>query len=141
MGQVTVRVLVCGSRSWRDKTIMKALIKGLGPKTVVIHGGADGADRLAGWVADELHLEQIVERADWNRYGKGAGVIRNQVMLDQHRPDLVLAFRSYGKSRGTDDMVRRAEAASVETFVISGGPRPAEPPMHGGGRPDPDLFD
>lgn len=50
--------------------------------------------------------------------------MRNQRMLDEAAPDLVLAFRNEGRSRGTDDMVRRAKKAGVPTVVyVNGKPR------------------
>lgn len=52
-----------------------------------------------------------VFKADWDKHGKAAGPIRNQQMLDEGKPDLVLAFAG---GKGTDDMCRRARAAGVE---------------------------
>jgi hypothetical protein len=48
--------------------------------------------------------------ADWEKLGRSAGPIRNQAMLDEGRPDLVVAFPGH---HGTADMVRRARAAGV----------------------------
>jgi hypothetical protein len=86
-----------------------------GNKIKIIHGGAKGADLLAddwcvvNWLVPEVH------KADWNTFGKAAGSIRNQKMLDSGI-DLVLAFPSK-KSRGTWHMVRIAEAAGVPVRV------------------------
>jgi hypothetical protein len=55
--------------------------------------------------------------ADWTTYGRAAGPIRNQRMLNEYHPNLVLAFPD-PESRGTWDMVRRAEKANVEVRVI-----------------------
>ena len=49
--------------------------------------------------------------ADWKVRGRAAGHIRNQQMLDEGRPHLVVAFPG---GRGTADMVRRARAAGIE---------------------------
>lgn len=57
--------------------------------------------------------EVIEERrypAQWSLHGRSAGPRRNQRMLDEGRPDLVLAFPG---ARGTADLVRRAQAAGV----------------------------
>ena len=73
---------------------------------VVIHGGARGADDLARqWGEISVGIEGVEFRADWTAHGKAAGMIRNQRMLDEGRPDLVVAFPG---GRGTADMVRRA---------------------------------
>jgi len=48
--------------------------------------------------------------ADWIQYGKRAGYIRNQQMLTEGKPDLVVAFPG---GRGTKMMVSLAEKAGV----------------------------
>jgi len=53
--------------------------------------------------------------ADWQRHGRGAGPIRNQAMLDDGKPHLVIAFPG---GRGTVDMIRRAKAAAVAVAEI-----------------------
>lgn len=105
------RVLVCGGRNYNDE---EAMLKALGDKLrfddVVVHGGARGADALAGDLAGRiLGCEVEVHPADWHKYGRSAGPIRNQEMLDTGI-DLVLAFSG---GRGTADMVSRAERARV----------------------------
>ena len=83
---------------------------------VVIHGGARGADDLARqWGEISVGIEGVEFRADWTARGKAAGMIRNQRMLDEGRPDLVVAFPG---GRGTADMVRRARKAGVEVIEI-----------------------
>jgi hypothetical protein len=52
-----------------------------------------------------------VYKAEWDKHGRAAGPIRNQQMLDDGKPDLVLAFAG---GRGTDDMCRRAREAGIE---------------------------
>lgn len=89
-------------------------------RDIIVHGGAIGADQYSTWVAYGLQLEVEVYPITsdmWQAYGKGAGPRRNQTMLDT-RPDLVLAFRCAGVSRGTDDMVARAAQAGIPTLVI-----------------------
>lgn len=113
-----MRVLVCGGRDYANKpwlfTAMMTLNMKRGPFTEVIHGGAGGADSMAGEWAREHSVRIRVFLADWTRYGKRAGPIRNQQMLDE-RPDLVVAFPG---GRGTADMVRRARAAGVEVIEV-----------------------
>jgi hypothetical protein len=58
--------------------------------------------------------------AQWHKYGRAAGPIRNQQMLAEGKPDLVLAFHDdIDGSRGTKDMVNRARRAGVKVEVIS----------------------
>ena len=77
---------------------------------VVIHGACKGADVLAGQAAHILDIQVEEYPAEWGRYGRAAGPIRNQQMLDEGRPDCLLAFHSdIRKSKGTADKIRRAK--------------------------------
>jgi len=115
-----MRVLVCGGRDWCDilamMNAMDALSDEVGPFTHLIHGGARGADDEAGCWALQRDLPTTVYPANWNRDGRAAGPIRNQQMLDEGKPDLVVAFPG---GVGTADMVRRARKAGVEVREIS----------------------
>jgi hypothetical protein len=90
---------------------------------LLIHGGATGADTLAGYAAETLDVSfgatwgVVKYRADWKKHGKAAGFKRNQQMLDEGKPDLVIAFPG---GKGTADMVRRAEAAGVRVERVEG---------------------
>ena len=121
-----MRILICGSRDYTNKQRIREAILFYKPP-VVIEGEARGADTLARKVAEELGIEIAKnskgERgfpADWNKYGKAAGPIRNKQMLDEGKPDLVLAFFSgkYEDSKGTKNMVEQAIAASVIVLVM-----------------------
>jgi hypothetical protein len=117
-----MRVLVCGGREYQDylrfARAMCALRDELGPFEAVIHGGAQGADWCAHLWANSPtgEISEIVFKADWATHGCKAGPIRNQQMLDEGKPDLVVAFPG---GRGTDDMVRRAEKAGVPVKRIT----------------------
>ncbi len=112
-------MLVCGGRNFDDRdrllTAMNAAVQGCDGEIIVIHGGARGADSLAGAIANEAKIRVLVFPADWERNGLRAGPIRNQQMLDEGKPDVVLAMPG---GTGTADMVRRARVAGVT--VIEG---------------------
>ena len=113
-------VCVCGAREWtnraaieRELRIFKDKAEAEGETLTVMHGGARGADTIAGEVAVELGLNVKVYPARWDTLGKSAGMMRNQHMIDL-RPDVVLAFTETPlQSRGTRDMVRRAVGAGI----------------------------
>ncbi len=108
-----MRVLVTGGRDYINTYELFGKLNELHNEvgiTVVIHGGASGADALAGNWARSRKVQEIACPADWDKHGKAAGPIRNQEMLEQHKPDLVVAFSG---GRGTADMVRRARDAGV----------------------------
>jgi hypothetical protein len=122
-----MRLLVCGSRTWTDRSRLWQVLDqvvsehGDGQVVTVIEGDARGADRLAGQLARERGWRLERYPADWTRQGRAAGFRRNARMLQQGRPDLVVAFTlgPLAESRGTADMVRRAREAGVPVQIIT----------------------
>lgn len=110
------RAIVCGGRDYRNfdrvVQIMDAAITRLN-LSCVIHGNADGADKMAGFWAAARGLDVEPYPADWSK-GKSAGPARNALMLTKS-PDMVIAFPG---GRGTADMVRQAEKAGVRVIRI-----------------------
>ena len=111
-----MKVMICGSRDWIDEGPIKTVIDGLEPDTVVMHGGARGADQLAGIIAKERGLEVEVHEPDWKMHGPNAGIVRNLVMLDL-KPDMVYAFWN-GGSRGTAHVIREAAQRHLPLEVL-----------------------
>lgn len=85
------------------------------PRVKLIQGGAKGADFWADQWAIINWVDSTTYHPDWDKDGKAAGFIRNQRMLDEGKPDLVVAFPG---GVGTADMVRRARKAGVEVMEI-----------------------
>ena len=112
-----MRVIVCGGRDYSDERTIDTVMRALSMPTIVVHGDARGADRLAGHVARNLGLTVENHPADWKAHGKAAGPIRNQAMLDAGA-DLVIAFPG---GAGTADMVGRARSAGVPVLHVDGG--------------------
>jgi hypothetical protein len=113
-----MRVLVCGGRDYRDIERVKNTlteIHRIKSITCIIEGGARGVDHYAAQWGDEHNLGRLTFFADWQKHGKAAGPIRNQAMLDEGHPVLVIAFPG---GRGTADMVTRAEKANIEVLRI-----------------------
>ena len=117
------RILICGGRNWINKQLIHdVLLKHLNPKAdYIIHGDTRGADRLGAEVAAELGVSAnrvLSFPADWVKYHKAAGPIRNQQILTEGKPDIVLAFHdNIVASKGTADMVRRALKAGLLVFL------------------------
>lgn len=109
-----MRLLVCGGRDFADFRLFKSAIDNVISEYewpgVIISGMAPGADTMAAdWARDRaITLDSFP--ADWERYGKRAGPIRNQQMIDEGKPDLVLVFPG---GRGTADMIKRARTAGI----------------------------
>jgi hypothetical protein len=109
-------VLVCGGRDFMNRDlIFKVLDVMPFQMTRVINGGATGADSIARlWALDRGVLVDT-QPANWEKYGKAAGIIRNASMLEKYDIDLVIAFPG---GRGTDDMMQRSKAAGVEVIRV-----------------------
>lgn len=127
-----MRVLVCGSRHSEQKDfIWERLDKfhAKTPITVLIEGGqrkfrgqgktrrhVGGVDYWAYMWGHKNMLKVITERADWTRFGKGAGPIRNLSMIVKHTPELVIAFPG---GSGTANMVRQAREHKISVQKIA----------------------
>lgn len=97
----SLRLLVCGDRNWYDSVVVEKKIRELNP-SIIIHGAARGADSLASSVAKQLGIPVLKFPALWEKYGRAAGPIRNQQMLDEGDPNFVLAFHDdIEHSKGT----------------------------------------
>ena len=111
--------LVCGGRDFVDQEMFDSAMSDLlalkGCPRKIVHGGARGADAMAGEWAARHGLEIAAVPADWQRHGYIAGSIRNQRMLAEHSPHLVVAFPG---GRGTANMVQKARAAGVDVAEI-----------------------
>ena len=115
-----MRVLVCGDRHWNGYTVILRRLKSLPKDTVIIHSDCRGADRLAGAAAKKLGLKVKPYPAKWKEFGRAAGPTRNQEMLDEGKPDLVIAFHSnMSASKGTANMVARASMADIPIEIIT----------------------
>ena len=109
-----MRVLVCGGRNYQDRDQLVAdldLCLETYGEIEIISGGADGADLMATVWAAARNVPCTTYFADWKKYGRKAGPIRNQQMIDEGKPGVVIAFPG---GRGTADMVRRARQAGIQ---------------------------
>lgn len=114
-----LRVLVCGGRDFNDALTLGSWLGGIHKDhgiSVLIHGGARGADFMAGKFAEWQGIPVKVYPADWDKDGKAAGPIRNARMLAEGKPDLVVAFEG---GNGTADMVAKAKRAGVKVLMAT----------------------
>lgn len=108
-----MKVLVCGGREYDDAQLVDEVLAVLHVKraiTQLIEGGARGADRLGRAWAERQGVEVRTFEADWKRYRYRAGPRRNQQMLDEGKPDVVVAFPG---GSGTANMILIASRAGV----------------------------
>jgi hypothetical protein len=126
------RILVCGGReygtritedgysapNYKEIELLNSSLDSLlatYKDIVIIHGCARGADSLAAAWATKNSIEQLKFPAQWSKYGKAAGFLRNTEMLEVGKPDLVVAFPG---GTGTQMMCKIASAANVEVIKI-----------------------
>ena len=112
-----MRVLVCGGRDYADKPTLNRVLNEIHNNyriTAIIEGDASGTDRLAGIWARLHNVPNLKFPARWHVHGRAAGPIRNKQMLDEGKPDLVIAFPG---GKGTANMVKQAERAGVATVT------------------------
>lgn len=115
------RIIFCGSRKYifsLKENIVK-ILKELDPvNTIIIHGGCTGVDTIAGIEAQKLGFCVEVFPAEWFKYGKKAGPIRNKIMLDSGIDEVyAFPYPDLEKSIGTKNMVNLAKKAGITVFV------------------------
>lgn len=118
---MTFRILVTGSRKFSKTSEMLKIFKSIAyaaanMDVTLIHGNASGADRIAGKLAQDLGWKVEVYPADWEKYGRKAGPIRNQEMVNSGA-NICLAF-PVGESKGTRHCISAAQKAGINTIVI-----------------------
>lgn len=135
-----MKLLVCGGRNYEDEHKLNSILDSIHAWSeigLLIHGDAGrfydypdsvaiepgllpgfwvGADKLASQWARNNKVPEKRYKPDWKQYGRKAGPIRNQQMLDEQHPDLVIAFPG---GRGTADMVKRAKAGGYKVCEIA----------------------
>jgi hypothetical protein len=117
------RVLVCGGRDYDDRErLFRVLDKALraatlaGKSFVLVHGNARGADKLSHEWATARQINDVrVYEADWETHKRSAGHIRNQKMLTESQPHVIIAFEG---GKGTAHMVSIGKKAGVPVYEV-----------------------
>lgn len=114
-----MKILVTGGRDFTGREALFNLLDNLhaeNPVTIIIHGGAKGADSLASEWARSRGVSENVLKPDWSK-GRYAGLQRNGEMLDE-KPDIVVAAPG---GKGTADMVAKARGKGFRIITVPGG--------------------
>lgn len=117
------RLLVTGSRDWTDRALIADALRAAyhyfdgARDTILVHGAARGADKLAKGIWNNQGLPDEPHPADWKQYGKAAGMIRNREMV-LLGADLCLAFPLFN-SIGTLGCMKVAELAGIRVVDAS----------------------
>lgn len=109
-----MRIVVTGGRDFTDREMVVSAMSalGVGDGDVIVDGCASGADTLCAEVASKLGAKIEPHPADWKRYGKAAGPLRNNEMIDSGC-DFLLAFPG---GRGTSECKAYARRRGVRVI-------------------------
>lgn len=113
-----MKLLVCGGRDYQDAEKVTDILNRINERkgiSVIIEGGAHGADRLAQQWAGENGIHYATVRANWEFHGKAAGPKRNSAMLEL-LPDGVVAFPG---GRGTQNMIYQARSLGIKVMEVA----------------------
>lgn len=111
-----LRVLITGSRDWTRGDLIEGLLRRLTPGSVIVHGGASGADSMGEYIVSRSDgaLSSEVHRADWSQ-GRKAGPVRNSKMVALGA-DFCVGF-PLESSKGTWDCAWKAQRAGIPTYI------------------------
>ena len=107
-----MKLLVAGSRSIKDYDLEKHIPSGV---TMIITGGADGIDRIAEEYADKKHISKLILRPQYELYGRGAPLKRNEKMTELC--DIALIIWD-GQSKGTKYTLSYAGKIGKKVILI-----------------------
>ena len=108
-----MKVIVTGGRNYDNVAKVKEVLDLLRP-SILVEGGAQGADFLAKCWAFTEECSIITVEANWDKHGKAAGPMRNVSMLEQHPDAVIVAFPG---GKGTAHCVK--EALKRDMLVLS----------------------
>lgn len=125
------RIVVAGCRNYENYAEASAYISSCIAKIqtedtlIFLSGGCRGADQIGERYAEEHGYALELYPAQWERYGRRAGPVRNRTMAEQG--DYFICFWD-GKSRGTGSLIRYAQKLNkpVSVFCINGAHQPVE---------------
>lgn len=113
-----IMVVVTGGRNFHNWELTYRIldrVHRLRGIRALVSGMAPGLDSMAARWAEQRGVRLIPAPADWKRFGRAAGVLRNEAMLVDHSPDVCIAFPG---GRGTADMVRRVKARGIPLLQV-----------------------
>ena len=116
MDKKVFQLAVTGGRNFNNREKVYQTLDAVNrkrPITLLIHGAARGADSLSGSWAKSRQIPVREFHAEWDKFGKSAGHRRNRKMLDEGKPDGVVAFPG---GRGTAGMVSETKRRNITIY-------------------------
>lgn len=110
----SIVLAVTGGRKYAREDVVFAALDELAEEfeiTLLVEGGATGADSHARSWAKSRGVRSMREDAEWRKLGPSAGNVRNLRVILKYKPDLLAAFPG---GSGTEDMVLQCERMGIE---------------------------
>lgn len=113
------KVIIAGGRNFADYNLLKKrcdfYLQKINYPIEIVCGMARGADLLGKKYGDDNKYNVVEFPANWNKYGKSAGYIRNSEMANY--ADALIAFWD-GKSNGTNHMINIAKEKKLFVKIV-----------------------
>ncbi len=109
-----MKLAIIGSREFNDFTLLESYVEKTSP-SMIISGGAKGADTLAEQYAEKHAVELLIFKPDWKQFGRGAGMVRNRQIVDA--AEHIMAFWD-GQSKGTKASIDYARKMGKPVSII-----------------------
>ena len=110
-----MRVIIAGGRDIEEyQYVLDAVTNSDFEISTIISGGARGVDTLGERYAKESKIPLEIYEADWKKYGRAAGPIRNEQMAEV--ADALIAIWD-GKSTGTMNMIDQAPTKGLHVYI------------------------
>lgn len=114
------RIIIAGMRTFTDYNRVKRAMFRFAPlhDVEIISGTAEGADKLGERFAAEYGLPLKRFPANWDKFGKAAGPIRNAQMAQYAAEEegILVAFWD-GQSKGTKSMINEAGKRGLHVII------------------------
>ena len=112
MSKKQTKIAIIGSRNYKRLDLVEKYVQNnMKYGDLLVSGGAKGVDLASERAADKQNVETKIFLPDWEKNGKGAGLIRNTDIVKNS--DKIVAFWD-GKSRGTLDSIKKAKKMNKE---------------------------
>jgi len=108
-------VAIIGGREFTDFNFVVDELDNIEGIEHIVSGGARGADTMAVNYAKLRHISWHEHKAEWSKYGRAAGPIRNKKVVDD--ADTIIAFWN-GRSAGTRNAIQQAREQGKKVIII-----------------------
>lgn len=119
MEEKMIKLAIVGSRTFNDYELLKnEILRYFNPEDIdcIVSGGARGADAIGEQFADEFQIPKVIYKAEWDKYGKRAGFIRNEYIIKDCTH--CIAFWD-GESHGTKHGIELCQEMNKPYKVIN----------------------